>query len=117
MLGDDGGTWYEVKWKGYTKRHNSWIPAKNLNAPEILQRFKEREQKKRQEPVLNSMRSRLGEKLKPQVIPVPERPQTEETWNGADGRKEVRPKQDWVPKTQQMQSGRISRNWRLEEGV
>jgi hypothetical protein len=30
---------YLIKWKGYTNAHNSWEPAENVNAPELVKEF------------------------------------------------------------------------------
>ena len=35
---------YLVKWKGYTARYNSWVTTEDLNAPDLLSKFK-RQQK------------------------------------------------------------------------
>ena len=35
---------YLVKWKGYTTRYNSWVSTEDLNAPDLLSKFK-RQQK------------------------------------------------------------------------
>jgi len=31
-----GVTLYLIKWKGYSRKHNEWIPAKDLKAPELI---------------------------------------------------------------------------------
>jgi hypothetical protein len=30
---------YLIKWKGYADVHNSWEPAENVNAPELVKEF------------------------------------------------------------------------------
>jgi hypothetical protein len=30
---------YLIKWKGYSNAHNSWEPAKNVNAPDLVKEF------------------------------------------------------------------------------
>ena len=30
---------YLIKWKGYSAAHNSWEPAKNVHAPELVKRY------------------------------------------------------------------------------
>ena len=30
---------YLIKWKGYSAMHNSWEPAKNIHAPELVKRY------------------------------------------------------------------------------
>ncbi len=44
---EGGEKQYLVKWKGFTARHNRWEAEHNLKAPEILQRFREREEGRR----------------------------------------------------------------------
>jgi len=36
----DGQEEVLVKWRGFTKRFNSWIPIKNLHADDMLQEFR-----------------------------------------------------------------------------
>ena len=32
---------YLIKWKGYGSEHNSWEPAKNVNAPELIKIYQQ----------------------------------------------------------------------------
>jgi hypothetical protein len=39
-LGDDGQTWYKVKWKHHAASHNEWIPQRNvLHCQELIEEF------------------------------------------------------------------------------
>lgn len=38
---EDGVTYYKIHWKGYNKRHDSWVAEEDFNAPLILKKYKE----------------------------------------------------------------------------
>lgn len=42
---------YLIQWKGYTSDDNSWEPTKNLNCPDKVKEFKERNKQHTRSPV------------------------------------------------------------------
>ena len=34
------GTEYNVRWKGFTKRYDQWINKEDINAPELIHKYK-----------------------------------------------------------------------------
>ena len=40
VRGENRDKEYFVKWKGFTKRYNSWVNKTNVNAPNLLKKFK-----------------------------------------------------------------------------
>ena len=46
---DDGitKTEYQVRWKGYKAKDDTWVPAKDMNAKELLHEFEEHERAKK----------------------------------------------------------------------
>ena len=37
---------YHIQWKGYSEAHDSWEPAQNIHAPELVQEFLKRNEKR-----------------------------------------------------------------------
>ena len=40
-MATDGVRSYKVRWSGYTKKHDSWVPEADITAPELLDRFRQ----------------------------------------------------------------------------
>ena len=57
VRGEDSDKEYLVKWKGFTKRYNSWVKKTNVNAPNLLKKFKNQLRR-------NTNRSQLEDKEK-----------------------------------------------------
>jgi hypothetical protein len=70
---------YLIRWAGYTKKFDTWEPAENVHADEILQRWNQRSALHRQAPLPDQRRSAMdakgregkgkGEKQKESISP------------------------------------------------
>ena len=80
-----GGCEYLVKFKGYSKRNNEWVPEENLHAPDLLERFMRRPEEARRQPLPTTRRRNPKEAQAPRLPTKKTKKQTEKEMDEFEG--------------------------------
>jgi hypothetical protein len=61
---------YKIRWKGYSQAHDSWEPAVQVHAPELIRKFQKTKSSRRNRATIN-YQSALGTPQRPKALTPP----------------------------------------------